>query len=407
MAAQRTTVSPTTSVPVLASADGVSPRSRAKGSGGIFFVRAGVWRVDIEVGRDKVTGRRRRVSRQVPGTRKDAEAALARLKVAAEQRRAPSGRTSARSVRAALDLYLEAADAGTIELAPRSLLTSRSAANTMCATVLLDGRTFGATQLHKLTWREIEEMYGAMRTKGATTSWVRRCATVLSTSLEFARKRGLIDSNPSKDATRPRTNREKPISPKSDAVRVALARAEERNPELTDAVRLLAQTGMRRGEMLSLQWADVDLDRNEVHVATALTDGGPGKGVLRKSTKRNDWRDIPLSPTAVAAVRRQLDRLVERWGRPPAPADYVFGQPLDPRRPCRPDTFTDQWTRATGDSHVTLLQLRHYVATTMLDAGESYRTVADILGNSENTLRLHYDGRTDVGKRRALDALDL
>ena len=43
----------------------------------------------------------------------------------------------------------------------------------------------------------------------------------------------------------------------------------------------------------------------------------------------------------------------------------------------------------------------------MLDAGESYRTVADILGNSENTLRLHYDGHTDVGKRRALDALDL
>jgi len=33
----------------------------------------------------------------------------------------------------------------------------------------------------------------------------------------------------------------------------------------------------------------------------------------------------------------------------------------------------------------------------MLDAGESYRTVTDILGNSESTLRLHYDGRTDVG----------
>ena len=103
----------------------VAPRLRPKGSGGIFFVRDGVWRVDIEVGRDKVTGRRWRVSRR------DAEAALARLKVAAEQRRAPSGRTSARSVRAALDLYLEAADVGTIELAPRSLLTSGSAANTM------------------------------------------------------------------------------------------------------------------------------------------------------------------------------------------------------------------------------------------------------------------------------------
>ena len=39
--------------------------------------------------------------------------------------------------------------------------------------------------------------------------------------------------------------------------------------------------------------------------------------------------------------------------------------------------------------------------------GESYRTVADILGNSEYTLRLHYDGRIDVGKRRAIAALEL
>ena len=36
----------------------------------------------------------------------------------------------------------------------------------------------------------------------------------------------------------------------------------------------------------------------------------------------------------------------------------------------------------------------------MLDAGESYRTVADILGNSEATLRLHYDGRTGIEKRK-------
>ena len=38
---------------------------------------------------------------------------------------------------------------------------------------------------------------------------------------------------------------------------------------------------------------------------------------------------------------------------------------------------------------------------------ESRRLLAEILGNSENTLRLHYDGRTDVGKRRAIQALEL
>jgi len=56
---------------------------------------------------------------------------------------------------------------------------------------------------------------------------------------------------------------------------------------------------------------------------------------------------------------------------------------------------------------MTLLDLRHYVATAMLDAGESYRTVADVLGNSETTLRLHYDGRSGVDKRKAVTVLEL
>ena len=73
----------------------------------------------------------------------------------------------------------------------------------------------------------------------------------------------------------------------------------------------------------------------------------------------------------------------------------------------RPERLQNRWIAARGRSPVTLGHLRHYAATAMLDAGESYRTVADILGNSESTLRLHYDGRTDVGKRKAIAALEL
>jgi hypothetical protein len=54
---------------------------------------------------------------------------------------------------------------------------------------------------------------------------------------------------------------------------------------------------------------------------------------------------------------------------------------------------------------VTLQDLRHYVATTMLDAGVLYRTVVDLLGNSEVTPRLHYDGRTETRKHDAVKAL--
>ena len=376
---------------------------REKGSGGVTLLRPGVWRVDIEFGRDPVTGRCRRVSRTLQGTRRDAEAALARLKVAEAEQRLPRGGTSAKSVRAAFDLYLEAAAAGTIELAPRTIVTSRSAANTMCRMLLPGDRPFGTIALNRLTWKEIEQLYAAMRAEELGVDWVRRCATVLTRALDFARKRGLIDSNPSKDAARPRSGRSKPVSPAVADVRAVLDRVRAMDAELADAVTLLASTGMRKAELLGLQWSAVDLERREVHLAFAISDGGPGVKVVRKETKKSDWRDVPLTAQAIEVLCRQRERLVHGGGV--SPSDYVFPGSPDPSVPFRPDTFADRWLACRGESPVTLLQLRHFVATTMLDAGESYRTVADILGNSENTLRLHYDGRTDVGKRRAIEAL--
>lgn len=55
-------------------------------------------------------------------------------------------------------------------------------------------------------------MFRAMR-DGRSVEWVRRAGTVLSRGLDRARKHGLIDHNPAKDATRPKIVRRKPHSP--------------------------------------------------------------------------------------------------------------------------------------------------------------------------------------------------
>lgn len=384
-----------------------SKTPRRKGSGGIVLVRSGVWRVDIELSRDPVTGRRRRISRQIEGTHRDAEVALARLTVAREERRLPVGGTSASSVRAALDAYLDAAKSGQIELAPRTIVTTKSAINTMCATRLLDGREFGRVTLNRLSWQAIEEMYAGMRSAGAGADWTRRCATVLSRGLDFARKRGLIDANPAKDAVRPKSTRRKPFAPTVEEVRNLLRSVRQQDEEFADAVSVLAGTGMRKAELLGLRWGDVDLEAGEIHVAWAITDAGPGRGIERKATKKSDWRDVPMTAQVVDAVERQFERAASRWGPKVDESWYVFSHPLDGSVAFRPDSFTDRWSKLRGASSITVQDLRHFAATVMLDAGESYRTVADLLGNSENTLRLHYDGRTDVGKRRAISALEL
>ena len=179
-------------------------RRRRKGSGGIVEVADDTWKVDIELPRDAVTGRRRRVSRTIRGTREEAELALARLRVAGHERRLPSGGTNARSVGAAMDVYRKTAESGSLELSPKTITTTRSAIRVMNDAELSDGRRFGAIRLSRLTWQDIEELYSAMRRSGRGPDWIRRCGTVLTRTLELARKRGLIDSNPSKDAVRPK-----------------------------------------------------------------------------------------------------------------------------------------------------------------------------------------------------------
>jgi integrase len=306
-----------------------------------------------------------------------------------------------------MSLYMEAATNGSLELSPNTISTTRSAIRVMSDMELADGRRFGAIRLSRLTWEDVEALYAAMRASGRGPDWIRRCGTVLTRTLELARKRGLIDSNPSKDAVRPKSTRKKPFAPVGEEVRAVLQLVADRDPEMADMATVLASTGMRKGELLGLQWADVRMQDAEIHVASAIADGGRGIGLVRKTTKRSDWRDVPLTEAAVAAMQRQLDRYQVAFEKVPPRSSYVFGGSVDAVLPMRPDALSRRWSAARGTSSMTLLDLRHYVATAMLDAGESYRTVADILGNSEATLRLHYDGRTGVDKRKAVTALEL
>ena len=58
---------------------GVGVSAPKRRGGGVRKVREGVWRVDVEVRRDPITGHRWRVSRQIRWTREDAEVALAQI----------------------------------------------------------------------------------------------------------------------------------------------------------------------------------------------------------------------------------------------------------------------------------------------------------------------------------------
>jgi integrase len=173
---------------------------------------------------------------------------------------------------------------------------------------------------------------------------------------------------------------------------------------------LALATGLRRGELLGLRWADVDLSACVVVVRQTLQRTDQGLQFVPPKTHRSA-RPMPLSALALRALEQQWaqqarERLVagELW----EDLDLVFassiGTPSEPRNVNR---RFERLRETAGLSWLHLHDLRHAFATFMLDQGEELRTVMDLLGYS--TIRLTadtYGHVLPVRARQAASAID-
>lgn len=98
-----------------------------------------------------------------------------------------------------------------------------------------------------------------------------------------------LPENPCKLVRRPSPPRGRSRRLQGDEEQRLLRAADSgRSHYLAPLLVLALETGMRRGELLSLRWADVDLSRRVAHL---------------KLTKNGDSRDVPLSTRAVGALQ--------------------------------------------------------------------------------------------------------
>ena len=142
-------------------------------------------------------------------------------------------------------------------------------------------------------------------------------------------------------------------------------------------------TGMRQGELLGVQWSDIDFDRQTVTVQRALQRVNGKLTTVEPKTERSR-REIDLLPIVVpflAEIRRRPIQSAQ---------GYVFtgttGQPLD-------GTAITERLHARlaelGLPRVTFHALRHTTATLALVAGVDARVVMELLGHSQIGLTLN------------------
>lgn len=169
--------------------------------------------------------------------------------------------------------------------------------------------------------------------------------------------------------------------------------------------------GLRRGELLALRWADVDLDERVVRVRqtvqrlpeVGLIFGAPKTGKSR--------RTVPLPARSVKVLRsHRVRQAAEALALGPAwtDSDLVFtstvGTVIEPRNLSR---LFDQLIAAAEVRRIRFHDLRHTCASLLLAQGVPPRVVMDVLGHSQLAITMDlYTHVMPTALREAADAID-
>jgi integrase len=241
----------------------------------------------------------------------------------------------------------------------------------------------GKTPLARLRPQELSELYAARLAAGSSPRTVQFLHAVLHRALKQALHWNLIARNPADAVTAPRPTRAE-IHPLTQEQTNALLDASE-GDEIEALYVLAVMTGMRQGELLGLQWADVDWDAGRVEVRHTLQ-WGEGTWTLAEPKTGRSRRSIKLPPTVLHALRGHRARQrTQRLALGPAWQDHGFvfcqadGTPLPARNLGR--LFAKLLQRA-GLPRVRFHDLRHTAGTSLIAEGIPLVMVKDLLGHS-------------------------
>jgi integrase len=362
------------------------------------------WRIKYEIGRDPVTGKRRSQFETVRGTKKDAQALLAkRVTELAE------GEFIARS-------------AATVAEYARHWLATVAPAKTSAKTreryeEIIEKHIvprIGSLTLQKLDGTQIDKLYSELATSGRldgkgglSPQTIQHVHRLLSQILASAVKAKKLRQSPMQAVqTTPKVRRPE-IQVLDDPELKALF-AHLKGRPLYMPVVFAASTGVRRGELLALRWRDLNLDAGTAQIAQVVEQTKEKISIKEPKTERSR-RTIALSPRLIQELRvhrREQAAWRLRLGLGKDDRDLVFsawdGKIWWPR------SFTKKFSeevRAAKLRHITLHGLRHTHITHLLRSGVPVHVVSERAGHANPTVTLNIYAHLLPGQQQGAAAV--
>jgi integrase len=371
------------------------------------------WQLKFDVPGDN--GKRQTRYVTVRGKRQDAQRELTRLLSQADAGSLvePSKATVAEHLRA----WLGAPRPGEPIPPPPAGLTLKTAERYRELAELQIIPHIGAIILQKLKpamiaqWHETLLKSGSKRGHPLATRTVGHAHRVLHRSLERAVETEVISRNVAAVISPPKV--ESTEIEILDAAQIAdTLRKLEGHPLHALAVTDLA-TGMRRGEVVALRLADVDLDGATVRVERALEETKAGLR-FKAPKSAHGRRTISLPSNAIPVLREHRRNMLEvrlalGFGKPDVDT-LLFAQPDG--SPMRPNQLSWLWRSACKSlklPRVSFHALRHTHASALIAAGLDVVAISRRLGHANPTVTLNIYGhlfkKDDSAAAKAIDAV--
>ena len=266
---------------------------------------------------------------------------------------------------------------------------------------------FGRLTLDRVRPSDIDALILRLRAKGLAESTVQRIFIVLRLALDGAVRDGVIARNPARSIKQPSIERAEAQHLEPAEVIALLDQAAD--TRYYTLLRLIATTGLRKGEALALTWSALDLSEGLLHVRGTLARTG-GQLTVSPPKTAMSRRTLPLAPAEVELLLAH--RAVQAAERAHAGPEwfengFVFttetGRPMDPRNVLR--ALTTAASNA-GMAGVNVHTLRHSAATAWIEAGVNIKAVSTLLGHADIRITADVYGHvSDAVARAAMQTL--
>jgi integrase len=343
------------------------------------------WQFQAYLGTHPVTNERIKTTRRGFKTKKEAQLALSRLQVDFEKNNQQLANRPSLTFKELYDLWLPQYR---LKVKPSTVATSRRFIESYCL------QYFGKLKLDKITVPYCQEVVNKWHAKYKQYFYFRK---VVAQVLQFGVQMEIIDNNPMRKTELPRKKEveqfpnfytKKQLETFFTCLEDHIEQSGRTNTKLLAFFRLLAFTGMRKSEVLALQWQDVDFSTQELIIGKTLAMDENNQIIVQAPKTKSSQRVILLD--------QKTNAILEQWRtnqkiwylnlgyNTSKDSQYLFTNKFNGLYyPQAPNDWLYNILEKYDLPKITLHGFRHTHASLLFESGASIKEVQERLGHKD------------------------